>query len=723
MSAAVLSFGTRLWRAAPSDVARLTTVVLIAWALWLSSEYWALGPWSYVLLYDFGDSFIPLYIGEGSAGIGTFFGGWDPQMIAGTDAASHVIGQFRLTKLGMAVLPPWLTFGLFAFLQRAIAGCFMYRVVVDVFGGRPVPALGAAMLFAVGMGPTGAESYHGYTHNQGLGACMLPLLLWLHWRFARTPFLRAALLFVAGALVATGTMQVLAVPALICLGLLILALAPAKERTGSFLALVSLGLGYAAFEFPNVIAVAADLPQAHRIVTPPMPADERLIGSLNALRRLVVHQAVPFAAIAFALVWLGRRAFPLPIFAVFVFCLAWSFLDAVVAFSAPRPGILTSFSFIRIVYSLPFLVIVAAGIALSNAAAAADGSRRRMAPAITAVLAAALIASALGQDLWIKFNNLRYYAHGSNYPVLYENPALRQVAAMRSETNPFRVASTEFIEGTTHLHRASLALAYGLETVDGYANIYSRRYHDLWLTVVRFAEHVPFHFEKMRDWGNRLYIPAQADECRDLRIGASVDFDLLALLNVRFIISPCPLTDSDLTLFAANRESSGQAWHHFSNRRKFTSIFSGDFPSKELFVYETPNVLPRYFLAGAVRVFGSSSDLLSALGEASVQNLRGTVMVAESDVDRAALPNGPPGSVGGVRVISVARDEIHLEVAADRDAVLVIANSYNARWSAKVNGKTMRVFPAYYALQGVVVEAGRSDVVLRYRTALSSLFR
>ena len=206
-----------------------------------------------------------------------------------------------------------------------------------------------------------------------------------------------------------------------------------------------------------------------------------------------------------------------------------------------------------------------------------------------------------------------------------------------------------------------------------------------------------------------------------MRIGDFADLDILSLLNVRFIVSPCPLTDSELSLFSENRDGPGQAWHDYSQIDKFLSIFKGDFPSKEIFVYENPAVLPRYFLAGSVEVFDTPKQTLDAIGEASTETLRTTVMMSADDAKGIRLPQGPAERSGTVRVMSVKSDEIRLEVDTDREAVLVAANSYNPRWTATVNGEEQKVFRVFHALQGVVVGKGRSEVVLRYRTAMSQL--
>lgn len=55
--------------------------LMFLWAFWLSAEYLVLGKYSYALVYDFGDSFIPLYMGEGARGVTSLFGAWGKSVV------------------------------------------------------------------------------------------------------------------------------------------------------------------------------------------------------------------------------------------------------------------------------------------------------------------------------------------------------------------------------------------------------------------------------------------------------------------------------------------------------------------------------------------------------------------------------------------------------------------------------------------------------------------
>ena len=65
---------------------------------------------------------------------------------------------------------------------------------------------------------------------------------------------------------------------------------------------------------------------------------------------------------------------------------------------------------------------------------------------------------------------------GANFATLYQNPQLIELAKKIKSEPPCRVA-TVFSPSDPTLHPGFM-WAYGIETVDGYANLYPKRYQD-----------------------------------------------------------------------------------------------------------------------------------------------------------------------------------------------------------------------------------------------------
>jgi hypothetical protein len=84
-----------------------------------------------------------------------------------------------------------------------------------------------------------------------------------------------------------------------------------------------------------------------------------------------------------------------------------------------------------------------------------------------------------------------------------------------------------------------------------------------------------------------------------------------------------------------------------------------------------------------------------------------------------ALPGArfaPPGA--GERKVEIVRDlpeAVDLVADAPQDAVLVLADSYDSGWHARVNGNPAAVFAADAAFRAVLIPKGRSAIELRYR--------
>ncbi|HLN81144.1 MAG TPA: YfhO family protein [Thermoanaerobaculia bacterium] len=72
-------------------------------------------------------------------------------------------------------------------------------------------------------------------------------------------------------------------------------------------------------------------------------------------------------------------------------------------------------------------------------------------------------------------------------------------------------------------------------------------------------------------------------------------------------------------------------------------------------------------------------------------------------------------TTGSLRLVSRGPGRIKLAAALPGDGVLVVFNTFEKGWGAKVDGVTQPVVVADYAFQGVRIPAGRHEVELRYR--------
>jgi hypothetical protein len=115
---------------------------------------------------------------------------------------------------------------------------------------------------------------------------------------------------------------------------------------------------------------------------------------------------------------------------------------------------------------------------------------------------------------------------------------------------------------------------------------------------------------------------------------------------------------------------------------------------------------PRAYLASEARSV-TPEEALAFAGDPAEAARRGAVV-------EGALP---PALAGGEA--TVVRDDpeaVAVRTSSNASALLVLNDAFAAGWSARVDGRPAPILPANFAARGVVVEAGRHDVVFTYRT-------
>ena len=130
---------------------------------------------------------------------------------------------------------------------------------------------------------------------------------------------------------------------------------------------------------------------------------------------------------------------------------------------------------------------------------------------------------------------------------------------------------------------------------------------------------------------------------------------------------------------------------------------------------------PRAFLADRFALANNDKEALSLLGRHDLRS----IIILEQDA--------PPPLGRETSKLDISRpsdeivilegknpNEIQLEVASNKPALLFIGQTYYPGWQAKVNGRAERVLRANYLFQAILVPEGHSDVTLKF-TAPPSL--
>ena len=687
-------------------VAAAAMVALAMWASWLSFPALGHGPSSYIRLHDTADSVAAFYIGQPQYASRDLIGLWTPSAGAGVDARAngkHGIPLldvvFRATR-GQWWVPGALLWAA-TFTAAASTVLLLWRHLAV-----PLPlAMLAAVWFSLMYDRTPGLS--GFYLGYGAIVPALPLvILGLAWASRQTAA-RAA----AGAVLIGGVLGLSSSVTLVVLSLpLVLAwlcvVEPGSRRRHLAVFAVC-AVSFAIVAAPVFAAMAAHAPDGHRTLWPAVPygfdnAEEVWRAQQAAALDLLAVNA-PLFVIA-VIGWMIGRFRSRALSVLIVASALIVFHVYVVAIARVVVGLIhepfATFQFDRLAVFLPFLAAAAGvlGLYYILVFCRARGRRASVAGTVATAIACAAIALVIGQRS-VRANEAREAdrQRGSTYSAFFDKPALRDLARRSERGEVFRVAT--FADGNWGSgQHAGFAWVHGLETADGYLNLYPRRYHALWAAIVAPAlDASDVLREYFEHWGNRIYLfNPFSDGTHAQPAGDAFNLDLLSLLNVRFIASAMPLTDPRLTLLPTPAAET-----------------TGPGTIGGLRVYENETALPRFFVTSRSREFETPEAVLAALSDAGVAQLRDTVFVERGDgtAPRASRESHEPVSV---RVARYTADRIELHVDAPTGGTLVVTNNYSPHWHATVGGQPVDIIRADYAFQGIPIQPGAHDVVLTY---------
>ncbi len=128
-------------------------------------------------------------------------------------------------------------------------------------------------------------------------------------------------------------------------------------------------------------------------------------------------------------------------------------------------------------------------------------------------------------------------------------------------------------------------------------------------------------------------------------------------------------------------------------------------------LYVNAGALPRAFIVHDATGVASPAEALRRLVAPSFDPRR------EAVVEGTPPPLAPEG-IGGpsrVEILSYEATRVSLRVETAEAGLLVLTDSYDPEWVATRNGEDVPIHPTDALFRGVLVPAGRSDLVFRYR--------
>ncbi len=644
-------------------------------ALWLSLEWVALGPFSHVRNHDTGDHMAPRDILLVSAAYQARSHDWLPHIACGIDRLGTGLAERHLTSILNFLFPAWLALGTLR-LGQAFLGClFVMRIARERLGLSPLAAALAGAAFAV--------TADGASGNQG-SFLLLPVYAWYLEELGRRRGTGALALALG-----LGLCNSVASTAAQTLPFQLIALAfwlAAARRAVSWRTAAVFLVFCAGSILPHRTTVLAQMLQAPLSQRTMWPASNPV--GWEALGKSLASLMDYWPVLALALPGLLRGRARGALWAGLLFCLvgAW-LLDAGRAAASAHIGFLRGLQVTRLEKTAPFFAALLGGCAV-------DALPR---PRVAAALWAAVLAWGTLRE---KVSSAEDWFFQGGYHANYASPVLRDLAA-RHPPGTFRVATF------THGLHPAYANVYGLESVDGYIQVYPLRYHRFWSKVIEpLTRREPKYDEYFNRWGSRIYLFFETVDPfpGGVPLERYYRMNLLSLANTRYLVSRHPLLHPDLRPLLVQRP-----WREMDRWERARLRLRENFTGKTyLYLYENQAALPRAYFARRLEPAPGPEAALQRAAEASVAELRRTVWVEGGIAGAAALAEGE------VRLENYEPDRIEFAASMKGPGLLVVTNSYSPYWTCRADGREVRIVPAYGVFWGVFLDRPARRIVFRY---------
>jgi len=140
-------------------------------------------------------------------------------------------------------------------------------------------------------------------------------------------------------------------------------------------------------------------------------------------------------------------------------------------------------------------------------------------------------------------------------------------------------------------------------------------------------------------------------------------------------------------------------------------------------LYENRAAFPRAFLVPRARYVPALDGIGPPSEESALALLRDTAFDAARNVLIEGAPepgdpraDGPDGTAGGtVRIVSYEPQEVRLEVSAAAPCWLFLGDTYYPGWSARIDGRPVRVRAGNVVGRAIPIPGGNHSVVFAYR--------
>jgi hypothetical protein len=731
--------------------------VLAIWSLWLTAEYWVFGPNSYVRLHNVADQSLPQLIAIRHNIAQGLFGRWATQWASGADRAALPFSA-DFDVLPFLMLPGWLAYAAVTFCQRFVAGVFTFLLLRNRFTISGWIAVYAAFSYSLFYQPALNHGWTGFALYDYLAIPGIPFFLWLLSGIQNPPrwqsFGIAVLTGVCAAFSGSIHISLFIAPLIVYWFVFV-----APRREPIFLAnILVFGMTWCALTIwldGHQMVIAHDSTRSVYVLETiwgRLPGG--IWGLLAFVKEFIVSLSADFIPLTLLIIGLALSRFKQPrllaLTVAIIFCntMQVSYETIAVSLRSKMP-FLSAFNFSRFSLLLPFLIIIAASLALNEFTKNWHVNLKRNTPryefVLGSVVSVFLICALIGQSIEVKQQTLDDMLAGHNYKAYYEDFQLQQLANLHPESGLYRAVMLSVGDRVQPDFPSGALWAYGFETADGMLNLQPQRYRDFWEQVIApVMADDPSLYNWIHDWGCQLnlFMPPSgfvttgnpgsavgsmkikdAKGQKDAQASSLSDIDryyrlnLLSLAGVRYLISPLPIQSSQFTPVPLQFHAGQLTWPSLSRAQKLWEMLRGRYWGPRLYVYENHDLVPRFFLAENIRILGSSGEVLNAMAASSADQLKSAAFLESKDAEGLPAGNMESGS-GRVVLRKYGSDEIELGANVSSPAMLVITNNYNPYWKAWVDGRATTIVPVDHTFQAVLLETGKHTILLKYAAPL-----
>jgi len=130
-------------------------------------------------------------------------------------------------------------------------------------------------------------------------------------------------------------------------------------------------------------------------------------------------------------------------------------------------------------------------------------------------------------------------------------------------------------------------------------------------------------------------------------------------------------------------------------------------------VYRNPDALPHAYVVTRAEVLNDPRAVLGRLAAPDFAARTAVVLEEEPPGGLEGAVEGP--AEGAVRIVGYAPEEVTIDAAVGRPALLVLTDQWYPGWEATVDGASVRIYRANYLFRAVALTPGAHRVVFHYR--------